>query len=67
MINVKDLARFEMFIKLCATRTGQVVNLSSLGNDCGASHPTIKNWLSILEASYIIKLFNPIITTWARD
>ena len=59
MINVKDLARFEMFIRLCATRTGQVLNLSSLGNDCGASHNTIKSWLSILEASYIIKLLPP--------
>lgn len=59
MINVKDLAQFEMFIKLCATRTGQVLNLSSLGNDCGASHNTIKSWLSILEASYIVKLLQP--------
>ena len=59
LINVKDLARFEIFIKLCATRCGQVLNLSSLGNDCGASHNTIKSWLSILEASYIIKLLQP--------
>ncbi len=59
MINVKDIARFEMFIKLCATRTGQVLNLSSLGNDCGTSHNTIRSWLSILEASYIIKLLQP--------
>jgi len=59
LINVRDLARFEMFMKLCATRTGQVLNLSSLGNDCGVSHNTIKNWLSILEASYIIKLLQP--------
>jgi len=59
LILVKDLARFEMFIKLCATRCGQVLNLSSLGNDCGATHNTIKNWLSILETSYIIKLLQP--------
>lgn len=59
LINVKDLARFEVFLKLCATRCGQVLNLSSLGNDCGASHNTIKNWLSILETSYIIKLLQP--------
>lgn len=56
LINVKDLSRFETFLKLCATRCGQLVNLSSLGNDCGVNHNTIKSWLSILEASYIIKL-----------
>ena len=59
LINVTDLARFDRFIRLCATRCGQVLNLSSLGNDCGASHNTIKSWLSILEASYIVKLLQP--------
>jgi len=59
LINVKDLSRFEAFLKLCATRCGQLVNLSSLGNDCGVNHNTIKSWLSILEASYIIKLLPP--------
>jgi uncharacterized protein len=59
LINVKDLSLFETFLKLCATRCGQVVNLSSLGNDCGVNHNTIKNWLSILEAIYIIKLLPP--------
>ena len=59
LINVKDLTRFETFLKLCATRCGQIVNLSSLGNDCGVNHNTIKSWLSILEASYIIKLLPP--------
>ncbi len=59
LINVKDLSRFEIFLKLCASRCGQVVNFSSLGNDCGVNHNTIKSWLSILEASYIIKLLPP--------
>ena len=59
LINVKNLSRFEIFLKLCATRCGQVVNFSSLGNDCGVNHNTIKSWLSILEASYIIKLLPP--------
>jgi uncharacterized protein len=59
LINVKDLSRFETFLKICATRCGQVVNLSSLGNDCGVNHNTIKNWLSILEASFIVKLLPP--------
>ncbi|MCP3956197.1 MAG: ATP-binding protein [Desulfobacterales bacterium] len=59
LINVKDLSRFETFLKLCATRCGQVVNFASLGNDCGVNHNTIKSWLSILEASYIVKLLPP--------
>jgi uncharacterized protein len=59
LVNVKDLSRFEIFLKLCAGRIGQVVNLSSLGNDCGVNHKTIKNWLSVLEASYIVKLLRP--------
>jgi len=59
LINVKDLTTFEIFLKLCAGRIGQVVNLSSLGNDCGVNHKTIKNWLSVLEASYIVKTLRP--------
>ncbi len=59
LINVRDLATFETFMKLCATRCGQLLNLSSLGNDCGVTHNTVKSWLSILEASYIIKLLPP--------
>jgi len=59
LINVKDLSKFEVFLKLCAGRTGQVLNMSGLGNDCGVNHATIKNWLSVLEASYIIKLLRP--------
>jgi predicted AAA+ superfamily ATPase len=59
LINVKDLSTFEIFLKLCAGRIGHVVNLSSLGNDCGVNHKTIKNWLSVLEASYIIKILRP--------
>jgi len=59
LINVKDLSRFETFLKLCAGRTGQILNLASLGNDCGVNHNTIKSWISVLEASFIIKLLRP--------
>ncbi len=59
LINIRDLSQFEIFFKLCAGRTGQIVNLSSLGNDCGVNHSTVKSWLSVLEASYIIKLLRP--------
>ncbi len=59
LINVKDLSKFEVFLKLCAGRTGQILNLSSIGNDCGVNHGTIKSWIAVLEASYIIKLLRP--------
>jgi len=59
LINIKDLNRFTTFLKLCAGRTGQVINLSSLSNETGITHNTAKSWLSILEASFIIKLVQP--------
>jgi predicted AAA+ superfamily ATPase len=59
ILNVRDLAQFEVFLKLCAGRTGQLLNLSSLGNDAGISHNTARQWLSILEASYVVKLLRP--------
>lgn len=59
LINVKDLSKFEIFLKLCAGRTGQVLNLSSIGNDAGINHATVKSWISVLEASYIVKLLRP--------
>ncbi|MDY6989174.1 MAG: ATP-binding protein [Thermodesulfobacteriota bacterium] len=54
VINVSDLQAFTGFLKLCAGRTAQEINLSSLGNDAGVSHNTVRAWLSILETSYII-------------
>ena len=52
--NVTDLMAFQRFIKLCAGRIGQLLNLSSLGTECGIDQRTAKGWLSILEMSYII-------------
>jgi len=59
LINIQDLSRFSIFLRLCATRCGQVLNLSSLGNDSGLNHNTVKSWLSLLEATYIVKLLPP--------
>ena len=56
---VIDLSTFERFLKLCAGRIGQLVNFSSLANECGITHNTAKHWLSILQASYIIFLLQP--------
>lgn len=57
--NVVDLNTFQKFMRLCAGRTGQILNLASLGNDCGINHNTAKAWLSLLEASYIVFLLHP--------
>ncbi len=54
LINLKDLSRFENFLRLLAGRTGQIVNHSSLASDTGVSSTTIKNWISILKACYIL-------------
>ena len=59
IINVADLGRFQHFLRLCAARSGQLVNLSSIGNDCGITHNTVRSWLSVLEASYIVRLVRP--------
>ncbi|MDO8662301.1 MAG: ATP-binding protein [Candidatus Omnitrophota bacterium] len=59
LINVKDLAKFEKFLKLCAGRTAQIINLSNLANDCGVNHNTVKSWLGVLEASYVIFFVRP--------
>ncbi|MFW5887986.1 MAG: ATP-binding protein, partial [Bacteriovoracia bacterium] len=54
LINLKDLSLFQNFIKLLAGRVGQILNLTSLANDTGVSSTTLKEWLSILEASFVI-------------
>ncbi len=53
LVNLRDLTRFQNFLLLLAGRVGQVVNFTSLSNDTGVSATTIKNWLSVLEASYV--------------
>jgi predicted AAA+ superfamily ATPase len=59
LIAVRDLGQFQTFVKMCAARTGQLLNLSSLGADCGITSVTAKQWLSVLEASYIVTLLQP--------
>jgi len=56
---IKDLSLFEKFVKLCAGRVGQILNLQSLANDVGVSHTTARSWISILEAGFIVFLLPP--------
>lgn len=56
---IRNLSTFRRFVRLCAGRVGQLVNLSSLGSDAGVSHTTARQWLGILERSYIIFPLRP--------
>ena len=57
--NIENLHLFNLFLKIIASRVGHIVNLVSIGNDCGLAQNTVKSWLSILESSYIIKIIYP--------
>jgi predicted AAA+ superfamily ATPase len=57
--NITDLNAFTHFLKLCAGRIGQLVNLSALGQEAGVNHTTAKAWISLLEASYVLFLLQP--------
>lgn len=64
--NIGDLSSFSRFLKLCAGRVGQVLNITSLANDTGVSVNTAKSWLSILQASYIIFLIQPYYNNFSK-
>jgi len=66
IVNIENLNAFQQFVGLCAGRIGQLLNLSSLGNDCGISHTTARAWLSLLEASYIIFLLQPYYVNFSK-
>lgn len=59
---VHDLQRFERFVRLCAGRVGQILNLTSLGNDAGVAQSTARAWMDLLQSSYIIHLLPPWFT-----
>lgn len=66
MRNIGDLTKFIRFLKLCAGRIGQLLNISSLANECGVSVTTATSWISILEASYICYLLRPDHNNYAK-
>lgn len=63
ILNVGDLVQFHTFLRLCAGRSGQLLNVSLLAGDAGISHATAKRWLSVLEASYVLFRLPP----WFRN
>ena len=66
LTHVGDLKTFQTFLGLCAERVGQLVNFSELGRECRISDQTVKRWLSILEASYIIFQLQPYEKTFGK-
>jgi hypothetical protein len=66
LAQVGDLTIFQTFITLCAARSGQLLNLASLANECRISEPTAKRWISILQASYIVFLLYPHHTNFGK-
>jgi hypothetical protein len=59
LVNVGDLEAFGRFLRLCAGRSAQLLNLSSLAGDCGITHTTARRWLSILVTSFLVTLLRP--------
>lgn len=59
LLQIKDMMQFQTFLRLCSGRIGSLFNASELAGEVGISANTIKSWLSVLQASYIIKLLPP--------
>jgi predicted AAA+ superfamily ATPase len=59
LTEIRDRSAFERFVRLCAGRVGQLLNASQLARDAGVSHQTANNWLSVLEASFVIFRLEP--------
>lgn len=66
LIQLKDALVFEKFIKLMAGRTGQIINYQSLASDVGVDAKTIKHWLSILEASFVVFRLPPYFENFGK-
>jgi uncharacterized protein len=66
MIAVRDLSQFQRFVRMCAARSGQLLNLAALGADCGISAVTAREWLSVLEASYLVTRLPPYFQNFGK-
>jgi len=66
IIAVRDLSQFQRFVRMCAARSGQLLNLAALGADCGISAVTASEWLSVLEASYLVMRLPPYFQNFGK-
>lgn len=66
LVNIKDLAQFERFVRICAGRVGQMLNMEEIGGEVGISSHTVKQWISILEASFILFRLQPYFDNFGK-
>jgi uncharacterized protein len=66
LIQLRNLQSFELFMKLLAGRVGQVLNLHSLSGDVGVSSPTLREWLSVLESSFVVFRLPPYFENFGK-
>lgn len=66
IIAVRDLSQLQRFVRMCAARSGQLLNLAALGADCGISAVTAREWLSVLEASYLVTRLPPYFQNFGK-
>ena len=66
IIAVRALSQFQRFVRMCAARSGQLLNLAALGADCGISAVTAREWLSVLEASYLVTRLPPYFQNFGK-
>ena len=66
LIRLKDVTLFEKLLKLLAGRTGQIIDFSSLSNDVGVDAKTIRSWISILEASFLLFRLPPYFENFGK-
>jgi uncharacterized protein len=59
LMNIGKISAFNKFLKLCAARSGQLLNMSSLAIEAGVDNKTIQSWLSVLQSSYVLYLLQP--------
>ena len=66
LLNIGNLLQFQRFIAMCAARSGQLLNLNSLAADCGISQPTARQWLTVLQASFLVALLPPYFRNFGK-
>ncbi len=66
LLEVRNREQFQRFVRLCAAHTGQLLNLSALGADCGVSHVTAREWLNVLEAGYLVTRLPPYFRNFGK-
>jgi uncharacterized protein len=66
LINVKDLMQFDRFVRILAGRIGQILNMEEIGGEIGLSAKTVKEWISILEASFIVFRLQPYFENFGK-